>query len=106
VSRAAALEVLLAKGQDNALLRYSLGNEYLSSGEHALAAAHLEQAVARDPDYSAAWKLLGKARAALGLAADARLAWEHGVAAASRKGDKQAEKEMQVFLKRLAPHLP
>jgi Tfp pilus assembly protein PilF len=102
VSRAAALEALLAKGQDNALLRYSLGNEYLNSGEHALAATHLEQAVGHDPEYSAAWKLLGKARAALGLTAEARHAWEQGVAAANRKGDKQAEKEMQVFLKRLA----
>ena len=106
MSRAAALEGLLAKGQDNALLRYSLGNEYLNAGDAAAAAAHLDRAVEHDPDYSAAWKLLGKARAALEQTAAARHAWEQGIAAANRKGDKQAEKEMQVFLKRLARNAP
>ena len=100
MSRAEALESLLAKGQDNALLRYSLGNEYLGS-DPAKAAAHLEHAIRQDPDYSAAWKLLGKARAALGLTEGAREAWREGIAAAGRKGDKQAEKEMQVFARRI-----
>lgn len=102
MSRAAALEALLAKGQDNALLRYSLGNEYLNGGDAAAAVAHLKSAVGHDPDYSAAWKLLGKAHAALGERPAARQAWEHGITAAARKGDKQAEKEMRVFLRRLA----
>lgn len=101
MSRATALEALLAKGQDNALLRYSLGNEYLNGGDAAAAAAHLQRAVAHDPDFSAAWKLLGKAHAALGQNAEARVAFESGIGAATRKGDKQAEKEMRVFLKRL-----
>ena len=101
MSRAAVLEALLAGGRDDALLRYSLGSEYLSGGEAAAAAVHLERAVAHDPQYSAAWKLLGKARAALGESERARAAWEQGIAAAVAKGDKQAEKEMRVFLKRL-----
>lgn len=101
MSRAEALEALLATGRDDALLRYSLGSEYLRGGDQAAAAAHLERAVAHDPDYSAAWKLLGKAHAALGHAREAREAWEHGIAAAIRKGDRQAEKEMRVFVKRL-----
>jgi predicted Zn-dependent protease len=100
-TRATALEALLARGRDDALLRYSLGSEYLNGGDAASAASHLERAVVQDPDYSAAWKLLGKARAALGETPAARLAWEQGMAAAARKGDKQAEKEMRVFLKRL-----
>ena len=101
MSRAAALEALLAKGQDNALLRYSLGNEYLNGGAAAAAVTHLKSAVSHDPDYSAAWKLLGKANASLGDVPAARQAWEQGIAAATRKGDKQAEKEMRVFLRRL-----
>ena len=103
MSRIAALEALLAKGQDNALLRYSLGNEYLAIDDATGAAAHLRKAVAFDPDYSAAWKLLGRACAASGEPAAARTAYESGIAAAERKGDKQAGKEMRVFLKRLPP---
>ncbi|MOA39833.1 hypothetical protein D3C78_1616440 [compost metagenome] len=54
-----------------------------------------------DPNYSAAWKLLGKAHAALGASDAARAAWQQGLEAARRHGDKQAEKEMNVFLKKL-----
>ncbi len=101
MNRIAALEALLAGGQDNALLRYSLGSEYLASGDPANAVTHLQKAVGQDANYSAAWKHLGKAHAALGQNAQARLAYEQGIAAAQRKGDRQAEKEMAVFLKRL-----
>lgn len=94
-------EKMLAKGQDNALLRYSLGNEYLKIGDAPAAVRHLQRAVAHDRDYSAAWKLLGKALTESGDAAAAMDAYRSGIAVAERKGDKQAAKEMQVFLKRL-----
>jgi Tfp pilus assembly protein PilF len=101
MSRVQALEALLAKGTDTALLRYSLGAEYLRAGDPAQAAVHLEKALALDPDYSAAWKLLGKALVGLSRFEDARRAFERGIEVAVRKGDKQAEKEMRVFLRRL-----
>ena len=94
-------EQLLASGKDNALLRFSLGMQYLSKGEAARAAEHLRAAVAHDADYSAAWKLLGKALAQSGAQAEAMQAYRDGIAAAERKGDKQAAKEMSVFLRRL-----
>ncbi|MCL4776900.1 MAG: tetratricopeptide repeat protein [Gammaproteobacteria bacterium] len=106
MGRAAALEALLAKGQDNALLRFSLGSEYLNAGDPRAAILHLERAVAQDPGYSAAWKLLGKAYIAQGDDAGARQAWEQGIAAAARRGDRQAEKEMTVFLRRLDKDQP
>lgn len=95
------LEQLLAKGVDNALLRFGLGKAYLDQGDYARAAEHLQRCVAFDPQYSAAWKLLGKAFAAQAEHANARQAWERGLAAAREHGDKQAEKEITVFLKRL-----
>ncbi|MNU03176.1 hypothetical protein D3C72_2471110 [compost metagenome] len=55
----------------------------------------------QDPKYSAAWKLLGKAHQLQGDLAAARKAWEEGIVAAQAHGDKQAEKEMTVFLKKL-----
>ena len=65
MSLAENFEKMLAAGKDSALLRFSLGNAYLQAGDHARAASHLDAAVAQDAGYSAAWKLLGKARAAL-----------------------------------------
>jgi Tfp pilus assembly protein PilF len=95
------LESMLAKGQDNVLLRFGLGNEYLKEGRHAEAAEQLRRALEHDPAYSVAWKLLGKALTGLGDSAGAIDAYEKGLAAAEERGDKQAAKEMTVFLKRL-----
>lgn len=97
----AAFERLLASGKDGALLRYSLGNECLKAGEHAAAIEHLTRATALDPRYTAAWKLLGKALQAAGRDADALSAWRRGIEVARTRGDKQAEKEMAVFAKRI-----
>ena len=92
---------MLERGQDSALLRFSLGNEYLARNEFDNAILHLREAVAADADYSAAWKLLGKALVAGERAAEARAAFASGIEAAKRNGDRQAEKEMAVFLRRL-----
>jgi tetratricopeptide (TPR) repeat protein len=94
------LEKLLGTPRDGALLRYSLGLEYEKAGRHDDAAAQLREAVTRDPLYSAAWKALGR------LLADTRPqealeAFRQGIEAAKRKGDRQAEKEMAVFARRL-----
>ena len=94
-------EQLLAAGKDAPLLRFSLGMGYLAKGEPGRAAEHLASAVAQDPGYSAAWKLLGKALAEAGRAAEAAAAYREGIRVAESKGDKQAAREMGVFLKRL-----
>jgi Tfp pilus assembly protein PilF len=95
------LEKLLGTPRDGALLRYSLGLEYARSGDHARAAQYLRDAVERDPDYSAAWKMLGKSLAEAQRNEEALAAFKQGIAAAQKKGDRQAEKEMTVFAKRL-----
>jgi Tfp pilus assembly protein PilF len=95
------LEALLAKGTDNALLRFGLANEYLKLGQLEQAIGHLRKALAHDPKYSAAWKRLGKALADTGRLDEARAAYASGIQAAEEKGDVQAAKEMRVFLNRL-----
>ena len=96
-----SLEKLVGTPRDGALLRYSLGNEYLKAGDLERGVASLREAVARDPGYSAAWKALGRALADAGRTDEARAAYEQGIAAARAKGDRQAEKEMTVFARRL-----
>jgi len=96
---------LIGTPRDGALLRYSLGNEYLKSGEAEQARLQLNEAVARDPDYSAAWKLLGKACADAGQPQAALEAYRQGIAVAEKKGDKQAAKEMAVFARRIQKQL-
>ena len=97
----ANFEKMLASGKDSPLLRFALGNEYLKVDDAARAAIHLAQAVALDPNYTAAWKLYGRALAAADRPDDALAAYRSGIDVARAKGDKQAEKEMQVFARRL-----
>ena len=95
------LEAMLAAGQDNALLRFTLGSEFFKADKIEQAVKHLRAAVGHDPDYSAAWKIYGKALQALGDLEQAQSAFESGIAAATHHGDVQAAKEMKVFLKRV-----
>lgn len=94
-------EALLNQGQDNALLRLSLGQAYLKEKVFDQAIRHLKQAIEFDAEYSAAWKVYAKALAAKGDEEAAIVAYTQGIYVAEKKGDKQAVKEMQVFLKRL-----
>jgi len=101
----ARFEQMLTSGKETALLRFSLGNEYLKRGQPQRAADHLARAVALDPKYSAAWKLLGKALADAERKSDALAAYRQGITVAEEKGDQQAAKEMSVFARRLEKEL-
>jgi predicted Zn-dependent protease len=96
-----SLEKLLGTPRDGALLRFSLGMEYSKMANAEKAAEYLRQAVVKDPGYSAAWRALGKALESTGRSAEALAAYRDGIAAAQKKGDKQAQKEMTVFARRV-----
>jgi predicted Zn-dependent protease len=100
-SRIASLRAQCGGPRDGALLRFSLGSALLEAGQPEEARIELQQALAADPHYSAAWKLLGKACLTAGDNEAAAAAWREGTAVASERGDQQAAKEMTVFLKRL-----
>ena len=99
-AKLAQLRALCGGPRDGALLRVSLANVLLEQADKTAAIAELRAALGFDPDYSAAWKLLGKTLES-DDADSARDAYRAGIEAAHRRGDKQAEKEMSVFLKRL-----
>jgi predicted Zn-dependent protease len=96
----ASLRTQCGGPRDGALLRYALGNALLEAGDAAAAVEELQHALRFDACYSAAWKLLGKAHLATDDRIGAAAAWRQGVAVAQERGDKQAEKEMAVFLRR------
>lgn len=99
--RIESLLKMLDGPRDGALLRFSLGNEYLKAGAPGEAANCFQAAVDRDPHYSAAWKALGKALAENGQKAEALAAYTEGIRVANARGDIQAAREMSVFAKRL-----
>lgn len=99
------LELMLERGQDSPLLRFSLGSECLKEGDRLAAIEHLRKAIDLNRNYSAAWKLLGQAYADTGSVERARRVLEEGIAVATEHGDMQAAREMRVFLKRLQGHV-
>ncbi len=97
----ASFERMLAAGKDSALLRYSIGNEHVKAKDWSAAAEALARAVSLDPDYTAAWKLYARALLETGQPQAALDAYRQGIDVARRKGDRQAEKEMTVFARRI-----
>lgn len=95
------LHKLVGTPRDGALLRLALAQALLDAGNATAAAQSARDALGFDADYSAAWKLLGKALTEAGDRDGAILAYRDGIVAAERRGDVQAGKEMRVFLRRL-----
>ena len=70
-------------------------------------ASHLRQAVAFDPGVFGSVEAARPSRLRpKGATDEALAAYRDGIAAAERKGDKQAMKEMQVFARRIAKQHP
>lgn len=97
----APFEALLADEPDDTTLLYGLGRKMIGDGEHARAVAHLRRCVAVDPEYSAAWRELGRALEGADDPAGAREAYTRAIAVGEAKGDLQVSKEATVFLARL-----
>ncbi len=96
-----ALEAMLARGQDSAMLRLTLGNAYAKSGNNERAEAHLRAAVDQDAGYSAAWRALGRLQQKAGEPDAAAESYRRGLAAARERGDMQIVRELEVRLRRL-----
>ena len=91
---------LLDAGKDSPLLRYSLAVEYMKRDDVSNAIAQLALALEGDPNFSAAWKLYGKALVEAGKHEAACDVFERGISVAEGRGDAQAVKEMRVFKRR------
>ena len=103
-----ALTALLDKGQDSALLRFGLASAYLKEqpDDHLIQAEqHLKRCLELDPTYTAAYQQLAQVQKDRENLIDATATLRLGIAAAESAGDLQAQRVMQVFLKRLAKRL-
>ncbi|MBT3643925.1 MAG: hypothetical protein HN530_03930 [Gammaproteobacteria bacterium] len=103
-----ALMALLDKGQDSALLRFGLASAYLKEqpDDHLIQAEqHLKRCLELDPTYTAAYQQLAQVQKDRENLIDATATLRFGIAAAESAGDLQAQRVMQVFLKRLAKRL-
>jgi len=96
------LEKMLAAGRDSAMLRFGLGSAYFNQRQFTEAAEHLRACIDQDANYTAAYKLLGKALLKCQQREAAQQVFELGLPLAQAQGDKQTEREIKVFITKLS----
>ena len=92
---------IAAKYPNDEVARYGLGSLYLKGERHAEAEAEFLAAIAIKPNYTAAYRDLGRALEKQGKTEEAIATYRKGCEVAKETGDLQTKKEMEVFLKRL-----
>ncbi len=91
----------VAQHPESAIVHYGLGNVYLKAGLAEEATESYRAVIRLKPDYTAAYRELGRALEKLEDSEGARQAYRDGIAIGAKTGDLQTVKEMQIFLRRL-----
>jgi uncharacterized protein HemY len=89
---------MLAEQPENAMIWYGLASEQYKLENWAEAAKSLRQVVSLNPDYTAAYQMLGTVLAKVDDLAGAQEAWRNGIEAARRTGAWKAGQHMQALL--------
>ncbi|MBV9454213.1 MAG: tetratricopeptide repeat protein [Rubrobacter sp.] len=99
-SRADMFRQLLNRDPNNSMLLYSMGIELFKKQKYAEAREYLSRAIRNKPDYSVAYRTLGRVLYELGEDAEARRVFAEGRKVARSNGDLQTIKEIDVFVRR------
>jgi uncharacterized protein HemY len=86
---------------DDAMIWYGLGSEYVKAEKWSEAASALRQVVHLNPDYTAAYQMLGTALLNEGRGQEAREAWTEGIEVARRTGAWKAQQHMEGLLAKM-----
>lgn len=95
------LEEFVAQDPDESFSRYALALELEKEGRDQEAVPQLQQVIARDPSYVAAYYQLGRLLVKTGLLDEARDVYERGLVAATAANDPRARSELQEALEML-----
>ncbi len=93
------LEEFVAADAADSFSRYALALELEKEGRRAEAAVHLEEVIARDPAYVAAYYHLGRLLAAAGQAQEARAVYTRGLNVETI--DKRTRSELEEAIEAL-----
>jgi Flp pilus assembly protein TadD len=99
--RIAAFKEVAEEMPDDPEVRFGLASAYLDAGRADDAIAEYRETIRLKPDYSAAHRGLGRALERAGQTAEAIAAYKVGLDVATKNGDLQTVKEIEVFLRRL-----
>ena len=97
-SKIEVFTAMLTEQPENAMIWYGLASEQFKLENWAEAAKALRQVVTLNPDYTAAYQMLGTALGKMNDIAGAQQAWRDGIDAAGRTGAWKAGQHMQALL--------
>jgi tetratricopeptide (TPR) repeat protein len=97
-TRREMLEEFVAADPNDSFSRYALALELEKEGRELEAIPQLQELLARDQDYVAAYYRLGHLLLRRGQVEDARTIFHRGLDAANAAGDKRASAEIQEAL--------
>ncbi len=97
-SRIEIFETMARAQPDDAMIHYGLASEYLKLERWPDAADALRNVLRINPDYTAAYQMLGTALVNSGQPDEARRAWTSGIEAATRTGAWKARQHMEGLL--------
>lgn len=100
-SRVEMFSKLRERDPHNPMILYSLGSELFKEGRYEEARDSLDKAIENKPDYSVAYRMLGRALYELEEDEEAMRMFEQGREIAQSNGDLQTVKEIDVFTKRI-----
>jgi Flp pilus assembly protein TadD len=97
-TRLETLKTLSAQSPQDNFLRYGLAMEYRNSGDLESALREFQKLMDESPDYCATYFHAGQTLERLGRPDDARVVYQAGIEATTRKGDLHARSELQGAL--------
>jgi cytochrome c-type biogenesis protein CcmH/NrfG len=97
-SKIEVFNAMLAEQPENAMIWYGLASEQYKLENWVEAAKSLRQVVRLNPDYTAAYQMLGTVLVKNDDLAGAQQAWREGIEAAGRTGAWKAGQHMQALL--------
>jgi predicted Zn-dependent protease len=101
-SKIETFTAMLAEQPENAMIWYGLASEQYKLENWVEATKSLRRVVSLNPDYTAAYQMLGTVLAKTNDLAGAQQAWRDGIEAASRTGAWKAGQHMQALLAGMA----
>ncbi len=100
-SRFETLKQFVEDSPNDCFVRYGLAQEYIRQGDLEQALEQFNLIFKIDPSYQAAYYHGGQTYIKVGRLAEAREAFEKGIAVAARSGDTHARSELEAALQEL-----
>ncbi|MEK6324345.1 MAG: tetratricopeptide repeat protein [Acidobacteriota bacterium] len=100
-TRREMLEEFVVQDPDDSFSRYAFALELEKEGSEQKAVPQLQEVIARDPSYVAAYYHLGRLLAKTGILDEARDVYRRGLVAATSANDQRARSEIQEALETL-----